>query len=237
MKVYHKGRLPKGWEFRAQLLLNIAAVNISQERPFLTPLPIKRYEVGVHDKATVSNLQLFRFNNHVYSAPRPYAGKEIGIVAYSFRVELYYNGHKIWECDRPILEGTNRVYAEHYMFDLEIKPRSRENAFPLLEGVLPPALHAFRKLCKSKTTKCYQLYMLMRMMGEVGKEKLLKAVEIANDAGSPTLEKVEKILSHEQDTAVNNADVDQLGQALINDEFYVERRDPSDYNVLWDCKR
>jgi len=208
-----------------------------EERPFLTPLPIKRYEVGVHDKAVVDNLQLFRFDNHVYSAPRPYAGKEIGIMAYSFRVELYYNGHKIWECDRPIFEGDNRVYAEHYMFDLEIKPRSRENAFPLLEGVLPPALHMFRKLCKSRTTKCYQLYMLMRLMEEVGKEKLLKAVETANESGSPTLQKVEQILSVERGAEAKDADTDQLGQALINDEFYVEKRDPSDYDVIWDCKR
>jgi transposase len=204
-----------------------------EERPFLTPLPIKHYEVGVHDKAVVDNRQLFKFDNHTYSAPRPYAGKEIGIIAYSFRVELYYKGHKIWECDRPIFENENRVYAEHYLFDLEIKPRSRENAFPLLEGVLPPALHIFRKLCKSKTTKCYQLYMLMLKMEEVGSEKLLKAVEIANAAGSPTLQKVEQILYLEKETEVKGHDVDQLVQALVDDEFYVEKRDPSDYEVLW----
>jgi len=208
-----------------------------EERPFLTPLPIKRYEVGVHDKAVVDNRQLFKFDNHTYSVPRPYAGKEIGIIAYSFRVELYYKGHRIWECDRPIFENENRVYAEHFLFDLEIKPRSRENAFPLLEGVLPPALHMFRKLCKSRTTKCYQLYMLMRLMDEVGKEKLIKAVEIANEAGSPTLQKVEQILYLEKETAINNTSVDQLGKALIDDEFYVEKRDPSDYEVLWDCNR
>ena len=233
-----------------------------EERPLLTPLPIKRYEVGVHDKATVDNLQLFRFDNHVYSVPRPYAGKEIGIIAYSFRVELYYKGNKIWECDRPIFENENRVYAEHYLFDLEIKPRSRENAFPLLEGVLPPALHEFRKLCKSKTTKCYQLYMLMRMMGEVGKEKLLRAVETVNNAGSPTLQKVEQILSIKPNnaasaappsaklsftegetappgpfTAPNGAGADRLGQALVDDEFHVEKRDPSVYDVIWDSGR
>jgi len=208
-----------------------------EERPFLRPLPVKRYEVGVHDKAVVDNRQLFRFDNHTYSVPRPYAGKEIGIIAYSFRVELFYGGRIIWECDRPIFEGENRVYAEHYLFDLEIKQRSRENAFPLLEGVLPPALHRFRKLCKSKTTKCYQLYMLMRMMGEVGAEKLLMAVDIANGAGSPTLQKVEQILYLEREATANNTGMDQLGQALIDDEFYVEKRDPSDYDILWDSSR
>ena len=208
-----------------------------EERPFLRPLPIKRYEVGIHDKATVDNCQLFRFDNHTYSAPRPYAGKEIGIIAYSFRVELFYKGNKIWECDRPIFESENRVYAEHYLFDLKIKPRSRENAFPLLEGILPPALQRFRELCKSRTTKCYQLYMLMRMMEEVGTEKLLKAVETANEAGSPTLEKVEQILSLQPKAADKGAGMDQLDQALIDDEFYVEKRDPSDYDVLWDSNQ
>ena len=107
------------------------------------------YEVGIHDSATVNNQQLFKFDNHTYSVPRPYAGKEIGIIAYSFRVEMYYKGNKIWECDRPLFDHENRVYPEHYLYDLDIKPRSRENAFPLLEGILPPELHSFLNLSNS----------------------------------------------------------------------------------------
>ena len=214
-----------------------------EERPHLAPLPIKRYEVGIHDSASVSNQQLFKYDNFTYSVPRPYAGKRIGIVAYSFRVEMYYKGSKIWECDRPMLEGENRVYAEHYLFDLDIKPRSRENAFPLLEGVLPPPLRMFRELCKARTTKCYQIYMLMRRMEEVGREKLLKAVGIANASGRPTLEKVETILFLELNAAAGGAGADDaagagagedgLGKSLLCDEFYVEQRDPSDYDSLW----
>ena len=205
-----------------------------EERPFLTPLPIKRYEVGVHDTASVDNQQLFSFDNFKYSVPRPYAGKKIGIIAYSFRVELYCKGHKIWECDRPIFEGENRVYAEHYLFDLDIKPRARENAYPLLEGVLPPALHMFRKLCKSRTTKCSQLYMLMRKMDEVGRDKLLKAVETANATGCPTYEMVEQILSPVHSAANDKNAIGEPGRSLIDDEFYVEQRDPSDYDIFQD---
>ena len=208
-----------------------------EERPHLTPLPVKHYEVGIHDTATVNNQQLFKYDNHTYSAPRPYAGKEIGIIAYSFRVELYYRGHMIWGCARPVLEGENRVYAEHYLFDLEIKPRARENAFPLLEGVLPPELHRFRKLCKSRTTKCYQLYMLMRMMDDIGRERLLKAVDIANDAGNPTLDKVKKLLFLEIKAAADADDADTLDNALLEDDFYVERGDPSDYDSLWGSRK
>jgi transposase len=204
----------------------------AEEKPYLTPLPIKRYEVGIHDSAVVNNQQLFKYDGFIYSAPRPYAGKVIGIIAYSFRVELYYKGQRIWECSRPMLAGDNRVYPEHYLFDLDIKPRSRENAFPLLEGVLPPALHMFRKLCKSKTTKCYQLYMLMRMMDTVGKEKLLNVVGIANDTGSPTLKMVEGLLANPSPIC-NSADINELDQALLDDEFYVEQRNPSDYDLLW----
>jgi len=204
-----------------------------EERPHLTPLPIKRYEVGIHDTAAVNNQQLFRFDNHTYSAPRPYAGKEIGIVAYSFRVELFYKGAKIWECDRPLFEHENRVYPEHYLYDLDIKPRSRENAFPLLEGILPPELDRFRKLCNSKNTKCYQLYMLMRLMQEAGGDRLLKAVDIANDNGSPTLAKVEQILLHGLKDAAGGPGMDELDKATLDDDFYVERREPSEYDSLW----
>ena len=204
-----------------------------QERGHLTPLPIKRYEVGVHDKAIVDNRQLFKFDNFTYSVPRAYAGKEIGIIAYAFHVQMYYKGDLIWECDRPLFEWENRVFAEHYMFDLEIKPRSRENAFPLLEGVLPPALHRFRELCMSRTTKCYQLYMLMKKIDEVGRMKLLKAVEIANATGNPTYKKVEEILFLEFNTGSNGAEMALVDQAIVDDEFHVENRDPSGYDDLW----
>jgi transposase len=204
-----------------------------EERPLLTPLPIKRYEACVHDSAVVDNRQLFKFDNHVYSAPRPYAGKAIGIVAYPFRVEMYYKGHKIWECDRPIFEKENRVFAEHYLYDLDIKPRSRENAFPLLEGALPKELLRFRGLCKSRTTKCYQLYMLMKMMETEGRGRLLKAVDIANGSGSPTLKKVRQILSPGLIERVAGAGMEGLDESLLDDEFHVEQREPKDYDALW----
>ena len=146
-------------------------------------------------------------------------------------MEFYYKGNKIWGCDRPLFENENRVFAEHYLFDLEIKPRSRENAFPLLEGVLPQELHRFRELCKSRTTKCYQLYMLMRMMEEVGRDRLLKAVGIANESGSPTLKKVGQLLLPQPETDKNG--MEKPDKALLEDEFYVERGDPSKYDELW----
>ena len=201
-----------------------------EERPHLIPLPAKRYEVGVHAKASVDNRQLFKFDNCLYSVPRPYAKKEIGIIAYPYRVDMYYKGGLVWGCDRPLFADENRVYAEHYLYDLEIKPRSRENSFPLLKGVLPPELHGFRELCKSRTTKCYQLYMLLRLMGEVGRDRLLKAVGIANAAGDPTYEKVEGLLLLGPE---GGAGADPLGQALLGDEFHVERRDTSGYDMLW----
>jgi hypothetical protein len=204
-----------------------------EERPHLTPLPIKHYEVGVHDTAVVNNQQLFKFDNHIYSVPRPYAGKDIGIIAYSFRVQLYHSGRMIWECDRPLFSDENRVYPEHYLYDLEIKPRSRENAFPLLEGILPPELDRFRKLCNSKNTKCYQLYMLMKMMRDVGRNRLLKAVDIANVQGSPTLKKVEQILLLDPDGTTKAHIMDKLDKAILEDDFHVEQRNPSDYDTLW----
>jgi len=202
------------------------------EKPHLIPLPIKRYEVGVHDKATVNNQQLFKFDGFVYSVPRPYAGKEIGIIAYAFNVAMFYKGQMIWNCDRPIFEGENRVFPEHYTFDLDIKPRSMENAFPLLEGILPTELHRFRELCKSRTTKCYQLYMLMKKMEETGREVLLKAVDIANADGNPTYKKVEEILRADLGPACAEECVEEANQALSEDDFYVEQRDPAVYAIL-----
>jgi hypothetical protein len=78
--------------------------------------------------------------------------------------------------------------------------------------------------------------MLMRMMDDIGRDKLFKAVDIANDAGNPTLEKVRQLLFLEA-KAVMNADevndADVLDYALLEDDFYVERGNPSDYDALW----
>jgi len=210
---------------------------VEEEKPFLLPMPIKRYEVGVHDTAVVSNQQLFKYDNFVYSVPRPYAGKKVGIIAYAFHVSVYYKGHKIHECDRPLFEGENRVFAAHYLFDLKIKPRARENAFPLLEGILPPALHKFRELCTSRTTKCYQLYKLMQKIEEIGEEALTKAVDIANANGHPTYEEVEKILLLDQKPEIGDSCVEVNEQPPNGDDFYVEQRDPANYAILLGDKR
>jgi hypothetical protein len=71
----------------------------------------------------------------------------------------------------------------------------------------------------------------MRMMREIGKGKLLKAVDIANSHGSPTLTKVQQILLHNGKT--NETDMDKLDKAILDDDFYVEQRKPSDYDALW----
>jgi hypothetical protein len=191
--------------------------------------------VGVHDTAKVNNQQLFKYDGFTYSVPRPYAGKEIGIIAFAFDVSVYYKGRIIHECKRPMIEGENRVFAEHYLFDLKIKPRSRENAYPLLFGVLPPELHRFRELCKSRTNKCYQLYMLMQKMEEVGRETLLKAVDAANAEGRPTFERVEEILRLGSNPVFAGSGIEEdAGQIPDDDEFDVEQRDPAAYAFLMD---
>jgi hypothetical protein len=198
-----------------------------EERGSLLPLPLKRYEVAEEQAVTVDSRQLIRFDRCLYSVPREYAGKTVAIKAFPYRVEVYYRGHIVWECSRAIFMGENRVYAEHYKFSLDIKPRARENAFPLKEGILPSELHEFRKLCKSEN-KYTQLYELMAKMDEVGAEKLLKAVEIANAAGKPTYKKVMDILLYIEDAGKPG----NVAYALAADESVADKREPSDFDIL-----
>ena len=88
---------------------------------------------------------------------------------------------------------------------------------------MPPPLDRFRKLCRPKTTRCYQLYMLMRLVGEIGKEPLFAAVELANAEGNPSYERVVEILNLGNEDAAADP---------YEDEFYVEERDPSNYTAL-----
>ena len=197
-----------------------------EERGYLLPLPLKRYEVAEDRTVNVDDRQLFRFEHCLYSVPRQYTGKTVAVRAYPYRVEVYYRGHMVWECDRPMFMGDNRVYAEHYKFSLDRAPRARENAFPLKEGILPPALHEFRKLCVMGN-KYTQLYELMVKMDEVGAEKLLKAVEIANASGKPTYTKVMDILLYIGEDAGK-----QEGKAFAAVELDMDKRVPSDFDIL-----
>jgi len=200
-----------------------------EERGSLLPLPLKRYEVAEEHNVTVDNRQLFRFDNCLYSVPRQYAGKTVAVKAYPYKVEVYCRGQIVWECDRPMaMSGENRVYAEHYQFSLDKAPRARENAFALKEGILPHALHEFRKLCKSDN-KYTQLYELMVKMDEVGAEKLLEAVEAVNAAGNPTYTKVMDILANNGGGSGNPGNA-----ACAADGPDVEKRGPSGFDILLD---
>jgi len=70
-------------------------------------------------------------------------------------------------------------------------------------------------------------------MQEIGRGKLLKAVDIANDIGSPTLSMVEQILLHGLKDAADGPVMDKLDKAILDDDFYVEQREPSEYDSLW----
>jgi len=198
-----------------------------EERGHLLPLPLKRYEVAEEHNVSVDNLQLFRFDNCLYSVPRQYAGKTVAVKAYPYKVEIFFRGHMIWGCDRPMaMSGENRVYAMHYQFSLDKAPRARENAFPLKEGILPQALHEFRRLCKSGN-KYTQLYELMVKMDEVGADKLFKAVEAANAAGSPTYTRVMDILANNGEGSGKPENA-----AYAVDGPDVDKRGPSDFDIL-----
>jgi hypothetical protein len=74
----------------------------------------------------------------------------------------------------------------------------------------------------------------MRAMEEVGIEKLLHAVDAVNATGNPSYQKVEELLHLKREHTDGATDADGLGQALLDDEFYVQQRDPSDYGSIWD---
>jgi len=69
--------------------------------------------------------------------------------------------------------------------------------------------------------------MLMQKMEGIGREALLKAVDIANAAGNPTYDKVEEILFIGLNRSFETEDKDDA--ADTNDEFYVEQRNPMSY--------
>jgi hypothetical protein len=73
----------------------------------------------------------------------------------------------------------------------------------------------------------------MQKMEEVGRETLLKAVDIVNSKGNPTYGQVEEILLLGHKQASGDKNTEENGQVLNDSGFYVEQRDPTNYAALF----
>jgi len=164
-----------------------------EERSYLHPLPVKRFEAYETVEANVGSDLTFRFEAVKYSLPPEYVGKTVTLRVLPYEIEAWYKGQLAYRHVRPFAKGDNQYIPEHYLPLLEMRPRAMGNAAPLKYGVLPPELEKFRSKCTSKD-KYEQLANILLLGRTIDSKALLEAVDLANKTGVPSFDKVKFFL-------------------------------------------
>jgi len=159
---------------------------LGEEKGCLRPLPLKRLNDFQVRTATVGTDMTFRHDGTKYSLPTEYAGKRVTLKVLPYTVEAHYQGQLVYTHCRALFKGDDQYIPEHYLPLLVQKQRAIPDAKPLKEGRLPKELAEFRDLCR-EPDKYRQLVELMLLVPEVGLERLLSAVAMANKKKRPTL--------------------------------------------------
>jgi hypothetical protein len=165
-----------------------------EERTYLHPLPVKRFEAYEAVEANVGSDLTFRHDAIKYSLPLEYTGKTVTLRIFPYEIEAWHKGQLAYRHIRPFAKGENRYIPEHYLPLLEMRPRAMGNAAPLKYGVLPPELEEFRSKCAGKD-KYEQLANILLLGRNIDSEILLEAVDFANKTGVPSFNKVKLYLN------------------------------------------
>jgi transposase len=193
----------------------------NEERPYLRPLPIKRFEAHESVEALVGSDQTFRYDAVKYSLPVEYASKTVTLRVLPYEIEAWYKGSLIYTHIRSFDKARNVYIAGHYLPLLEAKPRSARNAAPLKYGTMPPELEKFREKCTAKD-KYEQLASIMLLGRSTDARLLLAAVDYANKTGLPSFNKVALYLDLEK----------SRGKALADDPVAVDQLKLDEYDAL-----
>jgi len=179
-----------------------------EERSYLHPLPVKRFEAYETVEANVGSDLTFRFETIKYSLPLEYVGRKVTLRVLPYEIEAWYKGQLAYRHIRPFAKGENQYIPEHYLPLLEMRPRAMGNAAPLKYGVLPPELEKFRSKCTGKD-KHEQLANILLLGRNIDSETLLEAVDFANKTGVPSFNKV-KLFLDLKETSQRTVDVEPV---------------------------
>jgi len=192
-----------------------------EERPYLRPLPVKRFEAYETLEAIVGSDLTFRYDTLKYSLPVEYSGKTVTLRVFPYEIEAWYKGVLAYRHIRPFAKYENRYIPEHYLPLLEMRPRAARNAAPLKFGVMPPELEKFRCKCTDKD-KYEQLANILLLARDTDSSLLLAAVDYANKTGIPSFQKVKLFLDLQKTS----------DKTSVSDPVNVEQCDLSQYDTL-----
>lgn len=149
-----------------------------QEKEQLLPV-ISAYPCARKITAYVNSLSLVNFETNAYSVPTRYAGrKDAEVRAFVENIEIWIDGNCVAEHKRTYEKLQERFEVDHYLDELERKPRAIQHARPVRKAKLPPSYLEFHKRTHSKYGHGKEFIKLLKLHREFTMEMVERAVEI-----------------------------------------------------------
>jgi len=187
-----------------------------EERASFMPLPLSPFEVDETVRTKVLHDQTVRYDRIRYSVPHGYVGKAVTLRVSPFELKVYCKGELLYTHERQRMKGSDQYVLDHYLEALSRKPRAVGQALPIAKGVMPPQCRTFLELCTATDAR-KQLVEVMLLARDIGVERVLKAMDDAIGAGTPSADLVRYYL---------------YGQQAPADAFEITHNDLSDYDRL-----
>ncbi|MGD6845784.1 IS21 family transposase [Bacillus infantis] len=148
-----------------------------QEKEALLPI-LGTHRCARKIKATINSLSLVNFDTNYYSVPTRYSGrKDAEILAYVERVEIWLDDVCVANHERSYDHSEEIFEVDHYLDELERKPRSIQHARPLRKADLPFSYQEFYNRTLSKYGHGKEFIKLLKLHREFSKEAIGLAVE------------------------------------------------------------
>jgi transposase len=167
--------------------------NYEIEKNLLRKLPIKEYLANEITPVKVDHSLLFDYDKRKYSVPPEYVNKHISIKVYPYTIEGWYQGKHIVTHDRSLVENSATYIPEHYRNVLNARPRSINNAAPLIKGYISKELEAFLEYCDKKDRNKIILD-LMNLEATYGPEVVYEATKKAIILNKKTVNAVRNLI-------------------------------------------
>lgn len=193
---YIKSHTIKGREQSIEEMLKL-------EKEHLMPLPLMLLDPGNSIPALVHSDLTVIHEATRYSVPRSLAGKQVTLVVTPFHVKIFYKGKEMWKHTKSFKKFQHQYVLEHYLEILEQKPRAIEQAKPLINGVMPKQCSDFLRLSKEENAK-HQLVEILLMGRVIPQDRVLWAIEQANNTHNPSAKLVKFFLNIEKDNSIRD---------------------------------
>ena len=202
---------------------------LEEERKSLLPLPAVPLDVAKTVLANVHSDSTIRFDSNRYSVPCTLGGQTLTVKATPFEVMIYSRGQLVAKHKRTYERDDPQYQPDHYLELLEQRPRAVMNAAPLKKGVWPKELEEFKSKYQGKDVNA-QLVAILTLTKTTPKEKVLWAVNMANQSGNPSLELVCFYLDfpkEPQQKTIPGLEVDEVDLSAYDRLMRGEGRKPS----------